>query len=56
MSAFMCYNLSRPGGEVAEWSIALDLKSSEAMSLRGFESHPLRHYPHSSRASPCRPH
>ena len=28
-------------GEVAEWSIALDLKSS-VRKYRGFESHPLR--------------
>jgi hypothetical protein len=28
---------------VSEWTIVAVLKTAEVMSLRGFESHPLRH-------------
>ena len=31
-------------GEVSEWSMVLDSKSSVVNSHRGFESHPLRHF------------
>ena len=36
-------NVLRAYGGVSEWTIVAVLKTAEVMSLRGFESHPLRH-------------